>query len=94
MDMDKILEKIESNWFSKAKSADKKVSSVYENLDRIENQVKIIRKSMDRQRRYPGRKDTIAGVEDSGSNAMMMIEFAKDVLKDIVEINKYNVESR
>jgi hypothetical protein len=36
----------------------------------------------------------MAAVEDSGSNAMMMIEFAKEVLKDIVEINKYNVSSR
>jgi len=49
---------------------------------------------MDRQKQFPGKKDTMAAVEDSGSNAMMMIEFAKEVLKDIVEINKYNVSSR
>lgn len=92
--MKELLERIEAKWYKEAIKSDRKVKDVYSNLDRIEKQVGIIRRTMDRQKQFPGKKDTMAAVEDSGSNAMMMIEFAKDVLNDIVEINKYNVSSR
>ncbi len=92
--MKDLLERIEAKWYKDAKKADRKVKDVYFNLERIEKQVGIIRRTMDRQKQFPGKKDTMAAVEDSGSNAMMMIEFAKDVLNDIVEINRYNVSSR
>jgi hypothetical protein len=92
--MKDLLERVEAKWYKDAIKADRKVKDVYFNLERIEKQVGIIRRTMDRQKQFPGKKDTMAAVEDSGSNAMMMIEFAKDVLNDIVEINKYNVSSR
>ncbi|MEJ2293277.1 MAG: hypothetical protein P8Y23_00735 [Candidatus Lokiarchaeota archaeon] len=92
--MKDLLERVEAKWYKDAKKADRKVKDVYSNLERIEKQVRIIRRIMDRQKQFPGKKDTMDAVEDSGSNAMMMIEFAKDVLNDIVEINKYNVSSR
>jgi predicted transcriptional regulator len=92
--MKELLERIEAKWYKEAIKSDRKVKNVYSNLERIEKQVGIIRRTMDRQKQFPGKKDTMAAVEDSGSNAMMMIEFAKDVLNDIVEINKYNVSSR
>jgi hypothetical protein len=92
--MKDLLERVEAKWYRDARKADRKVKEVYSNLERIEKQVEIIRRTMDRQKQFPGKRDTMAAVEDSGSNAMMMIEFAKDVLNDIVEINKYNVSSR
>ena len=92
--MKELLERIEAKWYKEAIKSDRKVKDVYSNLDKIEKQVGIIRRTMDRQKQFPGKKDTMAAVEDSGSNAMMMIEFANDVLNDIVEINKYNVSSR
>jgi hypothetical protein len=92
--MKDLLERVEAKWYKDARKADRKVKDVYSNSERIEKQVGIIRRTMDRQKQFPGKKDTMAAVEDSGSNAMMMIEFAKEVLKDIVEINKYNVSSR